>query len=362
LERSELVGIAEISQRAGVTSAAVANWRARDAGFPDPVATLKAGPVFAWPDVRVWLRDRKGISMTANVVAFINLKGGVGKTTTCVATAEMLASEQGKKVLLLDLDPQTNATTMLIGDKRWEQANNAGRTIATLYSDALEADASLRRFDLQQSIIKNAGGIRASYGYQSSGRVDLLPSSLDLIGIQDWLATAPPGPYFLNTPTEILRRAVRSVLDEYDWVLIDCPPNLGLITLSGLRITDGYVIPTIPDYMSTYGIDQITARAAAFAADVGEPIAQPLGIIISKFRDQSGVHQNVLARLRANEAKLHVFNTVIPEKNTLANAAEHAPDQTFRQRYGYDGSFDVYQSIARELGQLLPAPSGAAVP
>jgi hypothetical protein len=77
---------------------------------------------------------------------------------------------------------------------------------------------------------------------------------------------------------------------------------------------------------------------------------------------QSSVHQNVLAGLRANEAKLHVFKTVIPEKDALANAAEHAPDQTFRQRYGYSGSFEVYESIARELGQLLPAPSGAAAP
>ena len=88
LELQELVEIAEISQKAGVTSAAVANWR---------------------------------------------------------------------------------TTTMLIGDRRWEQANNAGRTIATLYRDAMEADPSLRRFDLQQSIIKNAGGIRGGYGTSRPG-------------------------------------------------------------------------------------------------------------------------------------------------------------------------------------------------
>lgn len=288
----------------------------------------------------------------AHVVSFINLKGGVGKTTTCVACAEMLASDWAhkQKVLVIDLDPQTNATTMLIGEDKWGAANDEGNTLATLFADALEEDPTARRFDLDSTIIKNASGVTGTYG-ERPGRVDLLPSSLDLIDIQDRLALMTSGRFYSNVPTDILRRAIRSRIDEYDWVLIDCPPNLGIITLNGLRISDGFVIPTVPDVLSTYGIPQILARTKAFADNIGEPI-EPLGVVISKYREVS-LHQETVKRLRAAEADLHVFKTVIPERQATALAAEHAPQQTFRQRYGYDGNYDVFQSITRELREVV---------
>lgn len=349
----ERVGLAEIAEFAGVSAAAVSNWRKRFPDFPDPVETLRAGPIFDGRQVRRWLRAHKGVHM-AHVVSFINLKGGVGKTTACVGVAEMLASDwaHGQRVLVIDLDPQTNATTMLIGEERWKKANAKRHTLATLFADALEEDPSKRKFDLDSTLIKGASGVVGEYGARSPGRVDLLPSSLDLIDVQDRLAQMNPGKFYSNVPTDILRRAIRSRLDEYDWVLIDCPPNLGIITLNGLRISDGFVIPTIPDHLSTYGIPQILTRAAAFAENIGEPI-EPLGVIISKYRDQSTLHQETVKRLRANETELHVFKARIPESNTTADAAEHATRQTFRQRYGYDGNYDRFKAIARELRELV---------
>ena len=121
---SELVGINEIAAMAGFSRQAVANWRARFRDFPAPVVELAAGPVFRTTQVRSWLRRRK-IPM-ARVVSLINLKGGVAKTTTTVALAETLASQFGKRILVIDLDPQTNATTILIGEKRWKEINEKG--------------------------------------------------------------------------------------------------------------------------------------------------------------------------------------------------------------------------------------------
>lgn len=348
-----LVGLAEVAELAGVTTAAVSNWRKRSPDFPKPVHTMAAGPIFDRHHVRRWLRDHKGVHM-AHVVSFINLKGGVGKTTSCVAVAEMLASDwgHGQEVLVIDLDPQTNATTSLIGEVPWKRANAKGHTLATLFQDALEPDASKRRFDLDKTLIQEASNVIGEYGAASPGRVDLLPSSLDLIDVQDRLALMATGQFYSNVPTDILRRAIRPVIDEYDWVLIDCPPNLGIITLNGLRISDGFVIPSVPDHLSTYGIPQIISRAAAFAQNIGETI-EPLGVLISKYRAASSLHRETVKRLRTNEHELHVFETVVPERNTTAEAAEHGPMQTFRQRYGYDGNYDTFKAVSRELRELV---------
>src|SRR5579859_2668948 len=217
----DLVGINEIADIAKVSRQAVANWRVRFADFPKPVADLKAGPVFRVTQVRAWLRRRK-VPM-AIVICVINLKGGVAKTTTTVALAETLAVRHGKRVLVIDLDPQTNATTMLIGEERWRVLNEKGYTLATLFKDALNPQS--KAFDLEKTLQKRVSDV------QGAESVDLLPSSLDLIDVQDRLASAPMGQFYSITPTDLLRLAVKSKLEDYDIVLIDCPPNLGIITL-----------------------------------------------------------------------------------------------------------------------------------
>jgi chromosome partitioning protein len=190
--------------------------------------------------------------------------------------------------------------------------------------DVLVALGADRSFDLDATLIRRASGVVDTYGASASGRLDLLPSSLDLIDLQERLGGMTSGQFYSNVPTDILRRAINPVIDEYDWVMIDCPPSMSIIALNGLRISDGLVIPTIPDHLSTYGIPQIRNRAGAFAENIGDTI-EPLGVIISKFREQSSLHQGTLKRLRANEQDLHVFKTVIPERNSTADAVEHAP-------------------------------------
>ena len=276
----------------------------------------------------------------ATVISTINLKGGVAKTTTTVAMAEMLSAEFGKTVLVVDLDPQTNATVMLIGEDEWKERNDKGHTLAQLFKDALEEDSNARRFDLSATLVKGVSNVRDVYS------VDLLPSSLDLIAVQDRLASMPSGPYFANVPTDILRRAIRPIIDHYDYVLVDCPPNLGIITLNGLRISTGYIIPTIPDHLSTYGIPQIISRVKDFSDSIGEEI-EVMGIVITKYRGQSGLHRNTVDSLqRSND---HVFETLIPERTSIAASAEFVPMPTLRMKYGYQGEFESYKELTSEI-------------
>lgn len=278
----------------------------------------------------------------ARVISTINLKGGVGKTTTTVGLAEFLSAEFGKKVLVIDLDPQTNATIVLIGEERWKELNVAGRTLVSLFNDALRPEGTDARFDLGAAIQRGVSPVAQVKS------VDLLPSSLDLIDVQDRLAAMPPGKFFANNPTDLLRPAIKPILDDYDYVLIDCPPNLGIVTLNGLRVSDGYIIPTIPDLLSTYGIPQIQTRAKSFADSIGENIRE-LGIVVTKYRSASTVHTNTVKRLVADPKHPRVFNTKIAEGNAIAASAEFAPTSTLKQKYGYDGGAETMRALALEF-------------
>ena len=280
------------------------------------------------------------------IVSLINLKGGVAKTTTTVALAETLAARFDKRVLVIDLDPQTNATVMLLGETRWKQLNEKGWTLATLFKDAL-LEPQNKVFNLEKTLQRKVSDV------QGAEKVDLLPSSLDLIDVQDKLASAPTGQFYSVTPIDLLRLAVKTKLDDYDLVLVDCPPNLGIITLNGLRISEGYVIPTVPDVLSTYGIPQITKRVSNFSREIAEDII-PIGIIITKFQANSTTHVNVSDNLRKKDDPT-VFTTMIRQADQFAAAAEFQTSgrRTLKQKYGYGDLADRCVALAKELLKKL---------
>jgi chromosome partitioning protein len=283
-----------------------------------------------------------------HVLAVINLKGGVGKTTTTVALAEMFAGIHGKRVLVIDLDPQTNATVMLMGEAAWLERNASGRTIASLFRRAVEPTAP--PFDLRRCLHLAASDVEVAR------KIDLLPSSLDLIDLQDRLVLTSASRMGVATPVDVLHRVLHRRLDAYDLVLIDCPPNLGLITLNGRRIARHYLIPTIPDVLSTYGIAQITHRVGEFAKRTGEKI-EPLGVVVTKWRSASKIHQQTLDRLRAEAAEgrgPHVFATIIPDANDVAAAAEFSPEpRSLAQKYkkGREPYSDLAIEVLNALGR-----------
>lgn len=348
----DLVGISEIAKMFDVTPAAVTNWRSRYDDFPKPVIVLKSGPIFRSEQIIKW--NRRKNNMATKTIAFINLKGGVAKTTTTVGVGEVLSGEFAKKVLVIDLDPQTNATTMLIGEDKWLELDEQGYTLATLFADAVN-DTS--EFDLEKTLQKSVGDVK------EAGTVDLLPSSLRLIDLQDRLTLMPAGQFGTRNPVSILLRGIKSILNNYDYILIDCPPNLGYITLNGLRIADGYVIPTIPDVLSTYGIPQIVTRISTFSEEIngetGESIV-PIGIVATKVRGQASIHTRTLKQMRNRAGKTikntkalfpEVFATCFGESAKISEAAEYQHNRlTLRQKWGYSaGQYEAFENFSREL-------------
>jgi chromosome partitioning protein len=283
----------------------------------------------------------------AHVISTINLKGGVGKTTTTVALAEILSFEHNKRVLVIDLDPQTNATTVLIGETQWKKLNDDEHTLATLFKDALRGENEPAKFDLGATLQKSVSPV------SDVRKVDLLPSSLDLIDVQDRLGSMPSGRFYSNNPTDLLHRATKTLLSEYDYVLIDCPPNLGIVTLNGLRMSDGFIIPTIPDVLSTYGIPQILKRVGEFADDLNTEIV-PLGVVITKFRAASNVHHTTAQALK-RKANPAVFPTFIPEANAIAGSAEFGGVNTLRQKYAYGAPYEALSALTAEFVEEVEA-------
>jgi len=161
------------------------------------------------------------------------------------------------------------------------------------------------------------------------------------------------GKYGAIRPFDILWRATKDLIEDYDIVIIDCPPNLGKITQNGLRMSHGFIIPTIPDILSTYGIPQIVRRVREFSEEIAEDI-EPLGIVVTKFQANSNVHVNMLKQLKLNhtaDAKNWppVFDTLIPQANQIAAAAEHSGYSTLKQKWGYQGLHDRFSDLAAEI-------------
>lgn len=285
----------------------------------------------------------------AHVISVINLKGGVGKSTTTVAMAEILAGEFDRRVLVIDLDPQTNSTTMLIGEPEWQRANRAGYTLAPLFKDSLRPEDDDPTFDLDKTLYREASPVA------NVRTLDLLPSSLDLIDVQDELAAARSRR--TERPVDVLQKAISALVPEYDYVLIDCPPNLGVITLNGIRMSHGYVIPTKPDILSTYGIPQILNRVSSFANDVKHRVV-PLGTIINMYRLGTKSHENTISALHRDEELGKVpklFGAFIPYGSAVEEAAEYVATNTLKQRWRPGSLFTQLKDLTVELTERAEA-------
>lgn len=352
MEENELLGLAEVADLAQVSKQVVNNWRARFDTFPKPVQNLQSGPIWLKEKIETWISTFK--RNETQVISVINLKGGVGKTTTSVAIAEILAHEHNKHVLLIDLDPQTNATVTLISEEQWQELDKEGKTVAQLFEDKIRSTEP-DKFNVREAIVKNVSTIN-----NGIPRLDLLASSIKLIDLQDQVPLIALTGNYTNNPLEILRVALQPVIDMYDYIIIDCPPSLGTITKNGLRISNSYIIPTIPDIVSTWGIYQIVDNVERFANEIGRKIPS-LGIVATKVQTNN-LHASIIRDLKngqlgkfgdpdAAREQPSLFKNTIPQAVTVSRGADVQADiRTFKGKYG--AAYSAYQGLTKEIKEL----------
>jgi chromosome partitioning protein len=241
----------------------------------------------------------------ATVISLVNMKGGVGKTTVAVNLAAYLARDHQKKVLLIDLDPQTNASLSFMSEKAWAKWTDEHGSIAQVF----ELDSRRKHEDP----VKLADCIVRDVVPEIPG-LDLLPGHLRLTFLDLDLAARPGR-------ERILTRKLAKVLEDYDVILCDCPPNLQTATQNALYASDWFLVPMQPDFLSAIGLSLLLDRLAYLKGELEFKI-KCLGVVFSRVRGHIAFHQETMRRLPGEKdfRKLHFFRTTIPENVALSEA------------------------------------------
>ena len=229
----------------------------------------------------------------AKIFCVANQKGGVGKTTTTVNLAAGLA-KVGQRVLMIDLDPQGNATMGSGVDKR---------KIELSVYDVLLESASITEARVQSDKLKDAG-----CGY------DILGANRELAGAEVELVE-------VERRERRLKTAIAAVASEYDFVLIDCPPSLSMLTLNGLCCAHGVIVPMQCEYFALEGLTDLVNTIKQVKANLNDDL-QIIGLLRVMFDPRITLQQQVSDQLKAHFGD-KVFNTVIPRNVRLAEAPSY---------------------------------------
>ena len=248
-------------------------------------------------------------------LALFNQKGGVGKTTTAINLAAYLATS-GKRVLLCDIDPQGNATSGLGIDK-----NSLDKTLYDVLFSRSEALKAIKK--------TNIAGL------------DLLPSNGQLAGAEVEMVNQPR--------REFLLKEVLSGINDYDYIIIDCPPSLGLLTVNGLAAADNVIIPVQAEYYALEGLGQLLGVYGQIKQSLN-PDLNFLGILVTLYDSRTSLSEQVRREL---EKHFHgkVFATVIPRSIRLAEAPSFG--KTIAEHDNLSKGSLAYAQLAREVEAKL---------
>lgn len=219
-------------------------------------------------------------------IAIFNQKGGVGKTTTNINLAACLAMK-GKKILILDIDPQGNTTSGIGVAKR-----NLKNTVYNILID--------KNYDIRKAII-----------HTNTENLDLIPASVDLAGAEVELVQ-------IEQREKTLKHALDKVRDDYDYIFIDCPPSLGLLTINSLTAVDSVLIPIQCEFYALEGVSQLVSTIDLVKRSLN-PRLEIQGVILSMFDGRTNLSVAVVQEVKKYFGN-KVYSTVIPRNVRLAEA------------------------------------------
>ncbi len=246
------------------------------------------------------------------VISISNQKGGVGKTTTTVNLAAYLA-ERGNRVLIIDIDPQANAGYGI--------GINAEELPSTIY------EVLIRTIPLQDAIFKT-----------DIPNLYLVPSNIHLAGAQVDLLD-------IENKEFILRNCLTDVRNEYDFILIDCPPSLGILTLNSLVAADSVLIPLQCEYYALEGISQLLRIIVMVQENLNRGLAIE-GVLLTMYDTRTNLSQQVVSDVRDYFGD-KVYKTIIPRNVRLSEAPSFGKPINLYDRHSTGGA--TYEKLAQEV-------------
>lgn len=223
------------------------------------------------------------------VIAIANQKGGVGKTTTAINLAASLAVLE-RKVLIIDADPQANTTSGL----NFSPDNDEQRT---LY------EVMIGKIDVEDALIQT----------ELAG-LHMIPSHINLVGAEIEMLEMPDR-------ESVMRKALMPIRDRYDYIIIDCSPSLGLITVNTLTAADSVIIPVQPEFFALEGLGKLLQTIRLVQSGVNPKLTIE-GFVVTMFDGRTKIHSQVVAQLREHFGEM-VFSTLIQRNIRLSEAPSH---------------------------------------
>ena len=246
------------------------------------------------------------------ILTLANQKGGVGKTTTAVNLAAFLGKKK-KKVLVIDLDPQGNATSGL--------GINKGELDGTIYD-----------------VIVNVVDIKDTIWESSADNVWICPTNINLAGAEIELVN-------VMSREQVLKNAIKPIKGEYDYIIIDCPPSLSILTINALTASDGIVIPIQGEYYALEGLTQLVDTINIVKKKLNKNLSI-LGVVLTMFDRRTQLTRQVREEVE-NYFGDKVFSTVIPRNVRLAEAPSHGVAILDYDKHSKGAK--AYESLANEV-------------